>query len=57
MRQYFQVRRQQREALVDDAMFAAEMPNLAVPAGNGEAAVLYKRRPFRLRPNHVLQVV
>ena len=42
--QHFPVGRQQREALVEDAALAAELPHGAIPAHRGEASVLHDGR-------------
>ncbi len=56
MTQHFNVGREQRKSLVDDVVFAAEVPNFAVPAEAGVASVLDERWWFRMCARHLLQL-
>ena len=56
MTQDLNICRQQREALVDDLSLAAESADFAVPAANGVASILDKRRWFSMGPGHLLQL-
>src|SRR5262249_14440857 len=56
MLQYFRVCGEQREALIDNLVLAAELSDVAVPAHSRKAAILNECRSFAMIGHHLFKM-